>query len=143
MQLNDKKIYEIIERITNGSQKDDKFVVNSDILFRIKESNDKISYRLVVPQTLIDTVMRICHDDMSGGHLGFKKTWPKIRDRFYWKTMYADTKKWLQSCSKCAERKSPQPSKSEQHPITKITKPFEMVGVYILGPLPETPRNNK
>ena len=30
------------------------------------------------PQKLIDTVMRICHDDMSGGHLGLRKPGQKF-----------------------------------------------------------------
>ena len=54
-----------------------------------------------------ETVLRMCHNDMGGGHLGFKKTWPKLRDRFYWPNMYKDTEDWIKSCVECAKRKSP------------------------------------
>ena len=46
---------------------------------------------LVIPLSMVDTVLKMCHNDMGGGHLGFRKTWPKIRNRFYWKTMYWKT----------------------------------------------------
>ena len=38
---------------------------------------------LVVPLSLRKQALSMCHNDMGGGHLGFKKTWPKVYDRFY------------------------------------------------------------
>ena len=42
----------------------------------------KYHSRLSKTLKLKENVLRTCHNDMGGGHLGFKKTWPKIRDNF-------------------------------------------------------------
>ena len=72
-----------------------------------------------------------------------KKTWPKIRDRFYWDTMYKDTVNWLKACIPCAKRKTPKVTKIGLNPINEADQPFDMVGMDVLGPLTETPRGNK
>jgi hypothetical protein len=119
------------------------FALKENILYCSKHVHGEIIYRLVIPNTLIDTILTLNHDDMGGGHLGMKKTWPKIRDSFWWPTMYQDTKNWIESCKKCAKRKSPPPRKAPLHPIQSAKMPFEMVGVDILGPLPITPAGNR
>ncbi len=99
--------------------------------------------RLEVPQSLVAKCLCMCHNDMGGGHLGFKKTWPKLRDRFYWRTMYRDTYRWIKSCTNCAKRKSPEVLKIGLNPINVAEHPFHMMGMDILGPLKETVNGNK
>ena len=83
------------------------------------------------------TILKLCHNDISGGHLGFKKTWPKISSRYFWKNMYTDTEKWIKSCTNCAKRKTPTNiTKVDLNPINEATYPFEMLGVDILCGLP-------
>ena len=78
-----------------------------------EENSDQI--QLVIPFSLQETILKMCHNDMSGGHLGIKKTWPKLKDRFYWKSMFEDTVRWIKACSACSKRKSPETSKGELH----------------------------
>jgi hypothetical protein len=94
--------------------------------------------KLVVPQSLKRRTMQICHDEMAGGHLGLNKTYKKVQERFYWKNMWANVKQLINSCAKCASRKNPKPTRARLHPITSPTKPFDILGVDILGPLPTT-----
>ena len=110
-----------------------------------KERNFIRSQRfcIVIPFSLRQNVFKMCHDDMGGGHLGMKKTWPKIKERFYWNTMYDDTARWLKSCRLCSMRKTPKVTKIPLGIIDEAEKPFDMIGVDLLGPLPETPRGNK
>jgi hypothetical protein len=79
------------------------YLFENKILFR--KSNTR--QRIVIPESMKTTILKLCHNDMSGGHLCFKKTWPKLRDRYYWKNMYSDTEKWIKACTKCAQRKTP------------------------------------
>lgn len=99
--------------------------------------------RLVIPLALRDQVLALCHDGFGGAHLGEKKTWAKISERFYWPSPYMDTLRWVQSCENCAARKSPKDSRTELAPITEFDCPFDMIGVDIVGPLPETDEGNK
>ena len=120
----------IISKGSNGI-----YVLERNILFK-KKSKLKL---LVIPKNLISTVCTLCHDDMSGGHFGFKKVWPKIKNRYFWKSMYYDVKAWVKSCKSCAKRKTPKIiTKIGMNPIGVAKLPFEMIGVDILGPLPET-----
>ncbi len=126
----------IIKNIENESE----FILENNILFRktIK------GIALVVPTSLRETALRMCHNDMGGGHLGVKKTWPKLRDRFFWPNMYNDTDCWIKSCATCSKKKTPkQITKIAMHPIDAPARPFEMLGVDIVGPLPETAQGNK
>ena len=96
------------------------YIIHNDLVY--KTGTKRI--RLVVPESYIETCLETCHDDMGGSHLGFKKTWPKVRDRFYWKNMYRDTYKWFRSCTVCAKRKSPQVEKIGLNPINVAEYPF-------------------
>jgi hypothetical protein len=114
------------------------------VLYSIWQSDGVAYKRVVVPRALVDTVLTMCHDDISGAHLGYKKTWGKIQRKFYWSTMYRDTKNWLSSCFVCAAKKRPSiPHRAPLLPITHVTKPFEMLGVDVLGPLPTTTSGRK
>jgi hypothetical protein len=111
----------IIKALIKDPTKD--YFVENKILFR--KSNTR--QRIVIPESMKTTIFKLCHDDMSGGHLGIKKTWPKIRDRYYWKNMYSDTEKWIKVSTKCAQRKTPkQVTKIGLNPINEATFPFEM-----------------
>lgn len=144
LQNEDKEIQQIIKDLKRQNKTMfNNFYMDNNLLYATKHIKNVKVKRIVVPEVLVETVLTTCHDDMSGGHLGFKKTWPKVRDRFYWKTMYRDTKNWVESCSKCASRKTPSTKRAQMVPINNATKPFDMVGVDILGPLPETYSGNK
>ena len=47
------------------------------------------------------------HDDPTGGHLGFQKTYEKVRIRCHWLGMYKDIEHWCRSCTDCATHKTP------------------------------------
>ena len=135
-QLNDK----FASKIINNIEREKNYILENNILFR--KTTSRIT--LVIPTAMKETVLRMCHNDMGGGHLGFKKTWPKLRDRFYWPNMYKDTEDWIKSCVECAKRKSPkQITKIEMHPIESPDTPFDKLGVDILGPLTVTSQGNK
>jgi hypothetical protein len=105
-----------------------------DIIY--KQQGNKL--KLVVPQSLKRHTLQICHDGMSGGHLGLNETYKKVQERFCWKDMWSDVKHRVKSCVKCASRKNPKPHRAQLHPITSPTKPFDILGVDILGPLTTT-----
>ena len=141
LQEEDKEIKSLTEKTkATGGYLD--FVISKGLLKKKVKVKGSIRYCVVIPETLKETVLQLCHNDMSGGHLGMKKTWPKVRNRFFWKNAYNDTKEWLDSCKDCASRKNPQTSRPPLLPILEFSKPFDMMGVDILGPLTETMNGN-
>jgi hypothetical protein len=140
LQKEDAKLNAIIQNLKEGKTIPT-FVLQDGLLYKSSTVRDRL--RIVIPESAIESVFKMCHNDMGGGHLGFKKTWPKVRDRFYWKTMYRDTYRWAKSCTPCAKRKSTDAARSNLKPINVADEPWDMAGVDILGPLKETGNGNK
>ena len=64
--------------------------------------------QLLIPSACIPMMLHACHDHaMSGGHLAYKHTFDKVRDRFWWPTLHRDVKTWCQDCQACQRRKTP------------------------------------
>ena len=107
---------------------------------------DKIRHlwRLIVPKIYVEHILRGCHDDIGGSHLGRTKTLNKIAQRFYWIGMSKDVKNWVLSCAKCCARKSSRSkTEPEQIPLPIVENPFDRVSVDFVGPCPLTDNGNR
>eukprot|EP00762_Andalucia_godoyi_P006395 ANDGO_02858.mRNA.1 Retrovirus-related Pol polyprotein from transposon 412 len=127
----------------------DRFVVDEGVLYYLASTEPgrarvpSDSRRLVVPASMRAEVLSQLHDDPLAGHLGFTKTYDKVRRRFFWPGMYQDTKHWVASCVDCSMKKTPRRAlPGTMEPIV-VDGPFDMVGVDVLGPLTMTERGNK
>ena len=75
----------------------------------------------MVPDCLKEDILKLCHDNFTGSHLGERKTWIKLSNRFYWKHAYADTKKYVDTCETCAKIKNPLTTRADLQPISDFT----------------------
>jgi hypothetical protein len=58
--------------------------------------------RRCVPMVEAIKVIEICHASPYGGHYGAYRTHAKIwQSRFFWPTMYQDTKEFVRRCARC------------------------------------------
>ena len=124
-------------------QKDDyEFLEEKGIVYQQVRQKDQWIKRIVIPEELRSEVLAACHDHPTAGHLGTNKTLDRVGTRFFWPGMSIDVRQWVKTCADCASRKqAPKPSGSLQ-PIP-VGKPFEMVGVDIVGKLPTTKKGNQ
>lgn len=99
---------------------------------------------LVVPKCLRSEVLRGCHDDLTAGHLGVKRTWEKIRRRYFWPKMFAQVSNYVLSCPDCQTRKAP-PGKpiGFLQPLPPVGMPFKQVGMDFLGPFTKSQSGNR
>ena len=78
----------------------------------------------------IPTVLHACHDPaMSGGHLAYKHTFDKVRDRFWWSTLHRDVKTWCQDCQACQRRKTPHRRPKLPTGHLPVDRPFQRVSI--------------
>ena len=80
-----------------------KYLVRDGILYR-RPGNSGGPPRKVI--SLLDDKQRILanlHD--KSGHRGRDATYTKVRNRFYWKGLYTNVDKFVQSCEQCQKRK--------------------------------------
>ena len=86
--------------------------------------------QLVIPSACIPMVLHACHDHaMSGGHLAYKHTFDKVRDRFWWPTLHRDVKTWCQDCQACQRRKTPHHGPKLPTGHLPVDRPFQCVSI--------------
>ena len=121
-----------------------KQIRNMSHLYTIKD--DGLLYfgprqdREVVREDEFEEVMAEAHD--NGGHFGETQTYEKLKPDFYWPNMIEHIHRYVSSCDVCQKRSTRTVPHEPLHPI-KVNRPFQMIGVDCVGPLPETQRKNK
>lgn len=109
------------------------YVIYKDHLYKQLWTKDGPRLAVVVPEKQRITVLKIMHDDVLAGHLGFRKTFHRLAARYYWPDMRGETKRYVQSCQLCQKRKSGSRKKGLMHPI-RTGNPFDMIGMDTVGP---------
>ncbi|GFV40175.1 retrovirus-related Pol polyprotein from transposon 412 [Trichonephila clavipes] len=98
----------------------------------------------VIPKHLRADILRHFHDAPTAGHLGFAKTYDRIRKRFYWPGMYRNVVRYVMHCRECKRRKSvPQRPPGRLVPIPPAIAPFHRIGIDLLGRFPKSAHGNK
>jgi hypothetical protein len=82
-----------------------KFVIEGSDLFYLEKDklSDNMVKRLVITKDKLSTVLKMCH--ISSGHQGINKTVNKINERYYWKGIVENTRKFVKQCEICQETK--------------------------------------
>ncbi|KAJ8351630.1 hypothetical protein SKAU_G00231060 [Synaphobranchus kaupii] len=86
-----------------------------------------------------ETVLQECHD--YWGHHAKRSTADKVCHNYYWKTRSHDTEEWVKSCPNCLQNKPKKLVGRDRHPIV-VQKPWSVLGMDLIGPLPTTPRGH-
>lgn len=103
----------------------------------LREESDH--WKLVIPKEQRSTIIRENHDSVTSGHTGVYKTFERLKRRYYWPKMSVDVTNYVKRCSVClthkSEKKKP-PGLMGSRP--KITKPWQMICIDLVGPLPRS-----
>ena len=68
---------------------------------------NSVRKQLVVPRAFKNEVILSLHEEITSGHLGFEKTYLKIRLRYFWTGMHTEIQRLCASCVDCATKKAP------------------------------------
>ena len=84
-------------------------------LDRSQKRNARDSFsQLVVPQSMKYEILSNVHNHVAGAHFGVHKTFQKLKQRYWWPSMFKDVEHWCKSCVYCA-MKSHQGTPKEPH----------------------------
>ena len=124
----------------------DELILKNGIIFRKFDKRDGSNsfLQLLTPHKLQKDVLLHMHNSiLSGGHLGKKKTREKTLQRYYWFGIRDSVDKWVALCETCGANKPP--TASLKAPLGTMTTggPLDRLATDILGPFPETKRNNR
>ena len=112
-------------------------------LAKAKRSAGFCPYQLVLPHSLIKTVLELYHDSAVGAHGGIDDTMERIKEHYYFRNLGSVVSDYFKSCDLCQKRKT-----TKHHTKTGITalptpkQPFDVWQVDLFGPLPLTPRGH-
>jgi hypothetical protein len=145
LQLGDPSLRSIVQQLQENSSKnpDPDFMLHDGVLYRKNRGTGR-NLLLVIPSILRQDLIRACHDEITGGHLGMAKTQRKIEERYWWPSLQKGVHAYVQSCPNCQFNK-PQTGKpvGELMPISPPEYPFDTIGMDHLGPLKRTARGNR
>ncbi|XP_054629462.1 gypsy retrotransposon integrase-like protein 1 [Dunckerocampus dactyliophorus] len=82
-----------------------------------------------------------CHFNDIGHHLGQKKTVHKIQRKYYWLGIIKDVVDWIKVCDTCQHTERNKNLARTVRPI-KVDAPWDIVGIDVIGPFPETQQGN-
>lgn len=136
LQQRDKYCTKIMSQLNNENVKRglNEFLIIDDILMKTRFGHLVV----VVPKKLINEILFNCHDHVSASHLGFEKTYDKIKSRYFWPHMLRDIKLYCDTCVHCQTRKRRQGSPPGLMMPIKTNGPWDTVGIDILGSFPKS-----
>ena len=120
------------------------FQLIDNILYRQAEDQFGINQiQLVLPKKAIEEVLDKVHCLVYSGHLGRRKTYKTMSQRFYRPFLGKHVEKYVQSCDICQKIKSlGQPKRAELKIITP-SRTNELVATDMAGPFKPTVRGNR
>ncbi|UYV75173.1 hypothetical protein LAZ67_12002747, partial [Cordylochernes scorpioides] len=99
---------------------------------------------MMIPKHLRSEVMADLHDAPTAGHLGFARTYDKVKKRFYWPGLYRTVRQYVSHCRECQRRKKlPRRPAGQLVSIPPVEKQFHKVGVDLLGRFPVSKDGNR
>jgi len=108
-------------------------VINDTLWHRLYKKGGKITRRYI-PQEMRRDILESAH---NRAHLGYKKTYANIQERFFWRNMSRDCHTYCSSCDLCQRRYTPS-RKGIKLGRIYATKRNELVGMDIFSGLPES-----
>ena len=99
--------------------------------------------KIIPPRQLRQEILIKYYENIGGGHLGFEKTFIKLKEQFYWPCMKEKAKLACANCVLCGARKIT--THALKGTLTSMASkfPFERIAMDIVEPLPKTQRNNR
>ena len=115
------------------------YCVLNGLLYKKNKKNPQRHLRVIKPAE-VETILHNFHSDPLAGHFGYDETYRAISEKYFWPQMGTDIKNYVQSCNACQQHKKPLRTEP-LHPI-KVGRPYDRIGMDIVGPLPRTKRGN-
>lgn len=142
-QIKDQKLALIREKLSKH-QECKNFHLQDEILYKKNFDPFGKKWLLVIPRHLRIDILQNNHDAPTAGHLGFTKTYDRIRKKYYWPGMYRSIRQYIAHCRECQRRKAPrQLPAGHLQPIQPSGIPFTKVGVDLLGRFPLSSEGNR
>ncbi|UYV72292.1 K02A2.6-like [Cordylochernes scorpioides] len=141
-QRSDVQTKKIIQEIDSKSESGYKII--DGILYRKNYDPMGKPWLLVVPKQMRIDILREAHDAPMAGHLGFAKTYDRVRRKYFWPGLHRSVRQYVAHCRECQRRKgSTERPPGQLVPIPPVPRPFQKIGIDLLGRFPTSNDGNK
>ena len=118
--------------------------LDNNMMYQKVVTDDRSLKRLILlPQCMRHSVFKQLHAKITAGHLGFKKTYHKIQNRFHWYGMCRDVERYCLQCDTCAMKKQPQRKAKGPLQLYQVGQVLERIAIDIQGPYPTSRRGKR
>lgn len=121
----------------------EKYTLIDSILYRINYFKGKRNLLLMLPSSLLQTVIAHYHDNFLSGHLGVDKTLYKLRRKFYAFNMDMAVINYIRSCPICQRIKQYRGPATGPLQLMPVGGLFERFSIDAIGPLTTSESGNK
>ncbi|UYV76975.1 hypothetical protein LAZ67_14002656 [Cordylochernes scorpioides] len=143
-QRKDPKICKLIEETERFGAESKGYEMLKGTLY--KKNFDPLGnqHLLVIPKHLRLELLKSLHDAPTAGHLGFSKTYERVKNKYFWPGLLRDIRKYVAHCKECQRKKqSTQKPPGLLKAIPPATSPFQRVGMDLLGRFPKSDTGNE
>ena len=121
-----------------------RYTMRNGILCRMKMKDKTMLQLPVIPPKLRNDIMKAVHDNKRAGHFAYRRTFARLRYRYFWNTMCRDVKEYTDGCETCARanvcRLAPA---GLLVPLKPTIRPFSRVGYDKMGPIHKSAAGNE
>ncbi|UYV64395.1 K02A2.6-like [Cordylochernes scorpioides] len=136
-----KKIDNLVNQNPNSYGED--FTKFKEKLFKKNPSVTGDPWLLIVPKNKQKELLENMHDHPTSGHMGIKRTYNRLKSKYFWPSMLKTVEEYVSSCPECQFRKTPsQLPQGLLQPIPPASRPFEKMGIDLMGRFPKSGRGN-
>lgn len=97
---------------------------------------------MVVPRTLRESVLKVCHETTGAGHFGVSKSIQRLQQRFYWGQFRRNVEDFCRHCDLYTKHKGPPGQSRAQLSQLAVGAQKERVAVDIMGPFQRTDKDS-
>ena len=119
----------------------DNIIMQDRVLYRKTisvQEHEPVVKQLIIPRNLRIQLMKLAHEGMTGGHLGFEKTKVQVQRRAYWPGFSKDVFRFCQDCESCYRyRRGAAPKQGLLEPLV-VGDVMERLIIDITGPHPNS-----
>lgn len=138
-QLEDPFCIEMRQRVEKQQSRAKRFFVDERGILCYKPNLERPDSLVVLPKSLVPTLLSIYHDLPLAAHRGRYKTYAAVCKRWWWKGRYTDVRNKVRGCVRCLRRKASRPLKAGLTELHLATHPFQRIHVDVYGTFAQTP----
>jgi transposase InsO family protein len=99
--------------------------------------------RLVIPEMLVDRLIRDHHDAKNAAYAGVKKTQQWMKKKYYWPTLHRDVEDYVLSRDQCARLRASRTITAPMGNLPEARNLGEVASIDITGPYATSTKGNR